>query len=453
MMTEKTPHYLKNPKSMPPTLFLLVFTLLALMVHQGCAHAPGPILSESLQNEIQHIGVLVTEGSEKSLEDSRRGWLSSMGAGAARGSLAGSAGILCYIGAIICVPVLAAAGAVGGSVYGLYQASTETLPADVESLLRQAIADTPLPTLLMQDLVGEGKAAGYEMAPIKHLPRSGESAGEEGLRPALHDSFDTILLIEGPVVNLLPATYETNPPRRMGLSARVRVIRTADQDVLDDRLVLEELGDVHLLEEWTADQAQHFREELPRAIRRLSEKILIDYFMRSAFEKRTYALRGPGLNGLFPFWEYRLKGLAIPKIRARRDLSPEKAVVESRSPDRVDSVTPTLRWEPFIGQEVTYDLKIWESKPGSRTQIGGIIYSKEGITKNAHTIQTNLNSSTIYTWSVRAKFLDAGKGCVTEWSKYQTGFTMFGKVITLGFMALLESTLGEEWGFYQFQTP
>ena len=113
MVTEKTLHYLKSPKPMPPTLFLRFFTLLALMVHQGCAHAPGPILSESLQNEIQHIGVLVTEGSEKSLEDSRRGWLSSMGAGAARGSLAGGAGVLCYIGAIICVPVLAAAGAVG----------------------------------------------------------------------------------------------------------------------------------------------------------------------------------------------------------------------------------------------------------------------------------------------------------------------------------------------------
>lgn len=222
--------------------------------------------------------------------------------------------------------------------------------------------------------------------------------------------------------------------------------------VLDDRIILEDLGDSHLLEEWTANWAQHFREELPRASRRLSEKILIDYFMRYAFEERTYDLRAPGLGRLFAFLEYRVKGLRSPKIRERRNLTAEQAVQESRSPTRMESLRPTLRWEPFSAEEVTYDLRIWESKE-SRTQLGEVAYEREGLTENVHALETSLSPSTIYSWSVRARFLEGGKVRVTEWSKYKTGFTLFGKIITLGFMALLESTLGEDWGFYQIQTP
>ena len=432
-------------------IFICLLVALALVFPQGCART-GPILSESVQENIQHIGVVVTEDLEESLQDSRRGWLSSMGKGAQRGSLAGSAGVLCLYGAFICIPVLAAAGAVGGSVYGLYQASSETLPTGIESILGNAITDAGLAESLSTDLVAYGKVQGYEMATAKMSLLSIEQKKTQE-SPALQESFDTILEIEGPVVNLLPTTFGVDPPRRVGLSVRVRVIQTADQNVLDDRIVLEELGDSHKLEEWTVDQAQHFREELPRASRRLSEKILIDYFMRHAFKERTYDFRAPGLGGLFAFWEYRVKGLRSPKIRERRNLTAEQAVQESRSPTLVKSLTPTLRWERFAGEQVTYDLRIWETK-GSRTQVGEVMYEREGLTENVHTVETSLRPSTIYLWSVRARFVENKKGRVTEWSKYKTGFTVFGKVITLGFMAFLESALvGEDWGFYQIQTP
>ena len=317
-------------------LFIRLPIVLALTVCLGCAHT-GPILSESVQENIQRIGVVVKEGQEESLQDSRRGWLSSMGKGAARGSWLGGAGVLCYIGAIVCVPVLAAAGAVGGSVYGLYQASSETLPSELETTLGQAITDAGLSNLLVRNLVAEAQASGYSMEAAKNAPlAAGKNPEEES--PALQLAFDTLLEIEGPVVNLLPTTFEVDPPRRVGLSARVRVIRTADQEVLDDRIVLEELGDVHFLEEWITDQAQHFREELPRATQRLSEKILIDYFKRYVFEERThdYALFGPGHG-----WGYRLRGLASPQIQRESPPFP--------LPHRVKSMQPTLRWERFEG--------------------------------------------------------------------------------------------------------
>ncbi|MCA9458015.1 MAG: hypothetical protein KC587_15225, partial [Nitrospira sp.] len=329
---------------MTQNILIRLIAVLVLLFYQACSHTTGPILSESVQKDMQHIGVVLKEGEEESLQDSRRGWLSSMGAGAARGSVLGGAGVLCYYGAIICVPVLAAAGAVGGSVYGLYQASSEVLPADVESTLGQAIADAGLAKLLVRDLVTDTQAQGYAMEAAKNAPFTSEK-NQEKESLALQESFDTLLEIEGPVVNLLPATFEVDPPRRVGLSARVRIIRTADQDVLEDQIVLDELGDIHALKEWTSHQAQHFREELPRASRRLSEKILIDFFMRYDFAERTFA---PGKGAFFDAYEeYRVKGL-----RDLRLLGARKHLESSRS---------TLRWETFPGEKVTYDLRIWES--------------------------------------------------------------------------------------------
>ena len=414
-----------------------------LFVQWGCAHnTTHPILSESIQEDIQHIGVVVRENQGKSLQDSQGGVLSSMGKGAARGSLLGGAGLLCYgPAAIVCIPVLAAAGAVGGSVYGVYQASSETIPTEVESTLGQAIIEVGLGDLLVRNLVLDAQAWGYPLEAAKNAPLpTGEK--QEGESPALRKPFDTLLEIEGPVVNLLPTTFENNPPRRVGFSARVQVIRTADQEVLEDRIVLEELGKIHSLEEWTAHQAQHFREELPRASRRLSERIITDFFMGYTFEERThdFALFGPGHG-----WGYRLRGLASPHQIPE---SPDPL------PNHVDSLRPTLRWERFEGSQVTYDLRIWESKQ-SRANVGEVVYEREGLTENMHTLESPLKPSNLYTWSVRTRFVQDGKVRVTEWTQYKLGITTFLKIISLGMFALVESFLGEDWdwGYYQIKTP
>ena len=406
-----------------------------LFAQGGCAHT-GPILSETNQEDARRIGVVVKGGQAESFQDSRRGWLSSMGKGAARGSVLGGAGFLCYWGAIVCVPVLAAAGAVGGSVYGLYQASSEIIPTEVETMLGQAINDAGLANLLVEDLVAIAQASGYAMEASKHAPLATGKNHEKELL-GLPEPFDILLEVEGPVVNLLPATFAVDPPRRVGLSTRVRVIQTTNRNVLDDRVILEELGDVHPMEEWTADQAKHFREELPRATRRLSQKILIDYFMRYAFKERTF----PSGAGWFIdlYVQTRVKGLwPFPHLGGW---------------DEPGVYRPTLRWETFSGEHVTYDLRIWESKVASTTQVGEVVYSREGLLGNVHRLETTLSRSTTYTWSVRARFIKNGKARVTEWSKAKSGFTLWGKIGSFGVLAIAELAIGEDWGFYQIRTP
>jgi hypothetical protein len=89
----------------------------------------------------------------------------------------------------------------------------------------------------------------------------------------------------------------------------------------------------------------------------------------------------------------------------------------------VDSLQPTLRWEPFprkkdleagIGNvsDVTYQLRISSD---------GWYYEKDNLIEPRHTVDAPLKPSTRYVWTVRACFTLDGEprctvwGCVSAW--------------------------------------
>ena len=116
----------------------------------------------------------------------------------------------------------------------------------------------------------------------------------------------------------------------------------------------------------------------------------------------------------------------------------------------VMSLQPFFQWEPFPRrsdlkadrsgaldriQSVTYDLRIWRAegsnpgvcRPWLRTygwEATGwpcvypaeLAYAREGLTNPFHTVETPLAPSTIYLWTVRARFRLDGQPRVTEWS-------------------------------------
>jgi hypothetical protein len=113
---------------------------------------------------------------------------------------------------------------------------------------------------------------------------------------------------------------------------------------------------------------------------------------------------------------------------------------------------------------VTYDLRVWELKELSTggfredlkglhiaTKVGEVVYKKDGLTENVHTLETSLSPST-YAWSVRARFVQDGKVRVTEWSKTTAGFTVWAKISSFGAFAFWEWAAGADWGFYQIHT-
>jgi len=101
---------------------------------------------------------------------------------------------------------------------------------------------------------------------------------------------------------------------------------------------------------------------------------------------------------------------------------------------KVDSLQPTLRWEPFPGtdqvgwgttvrpfvvvdaksvSDVSYDLKIWIVSNGLP---GDVAYERGGLRETSHRLESPLKPKTEYYWSVRARFSVDGKPRVTEWS-------------------------------------
>ncbi len=80
-------------------------------------------------------------------------------------------------------------------------------------------------------------------------------------------------------------------------------------------------------------------------------------------------------------------------------------------PDPVDSLQPTLEWNPYSGPDVTYDVIIYEGvrvkQPYSlgETQLvpGKVIYHRQGLKEPKHTIEKSLKPSAEYCWEVRAR--------------------------------------------------
>jgi hypothetical protein len=102
-------------------------------------------------------------------------------------------------------------------------------------------------------------------------------------------------------------------------------------------------------------------------------------------------------------------------------------------PSEMQSTQPILRWESFPPprdrfavaaqaegrlQEVTYELRIWRADWQGRELVPGkLVYSREGLMTPSHKVETPLAWSTIYLWTVRARFLLDGHMRITEWAK------------------------------------
>lgn len=145
--------------------------------------------------------------------------------------------------------------------------------------------------------------------------------------------------------------------------------------------------------------------------------------------------------------------------------------------DKVDSLQPVLRWEAFPNmklresgrkeivsqiKDITYELKVWEAgwdarpvgAPLSTRQIHYFgpgsepIYSQTGLTEPVHQVAVRLKPSTLYAWTVRARFLLAGQPRVTDWgqdfvmSLHRGGDSAFSRDIEDDF-----------YGYYRFWTP
>lgn len=123
-------------------------------------------------------------------------------------------------------------------------------------------------------------------------------------------------------------------------------------------------------------------------------------------------------------------GSCLPSCRlpvATEGLRPIAPAVTS-TPQRVESLRPTLRWEALPMQEFTladgaqahdvrYDLRI------RRTQHPlELVYTREGLPVPHHRVESDLEANTEYAWEVRARFRLDGEERVSPWAASTRGW-------------------------------
>ena len=444
-------------------LIILGLSFLLLIGEWGCAHhaiAPSP-LPESMQQQLGKIGVVIRSTEEqKTLGIPGAGRLSNIGRGAGSGAAMG-AGVCAQgggLGAIFCLPALATLGFVGGAFYGAVVSEPWQVP---EATFRTLVAEVNLNRALPEHLAAFSRLHGYEIA---HLSTGPPEVPQEQSRYAgsRRDGIDTVLEIQDFTVNLIPAEYMVNPHRSLILSARIQLIRTADATVLDDRVVTDKFGPSLVLNEWTADHAARFRQEVQQGSDRLVEQIVTDYFMVYPFSERVtsgffWAVHLKGLRPLYPGEEPRIFGRGIREedIRAKYTRGEFRDSFSLPIPSeflfmaqRIDALQPTMSWEPFSGPNVTYELKIWRS---GRLGPDALVYSRTNLEQASHKLETDLEPSSLYYWSVRAHFSEHGKDRITEWSRRSVKPSLMAKIMSSGIVALMPDRVEE--GFYVFITP
>jgi hypothetical protein len=133
-------------------------------------------------------------------------------------------------------------------------------------------------------------------------------------------------------------------------------------------------------------------------------------------------------------------------------------------PHTVESLRPVLRWETFprlkdreadreevVGQitEVTYDLRVWETSEPSVGELK-LIYTRTGLTTPFYQSDVPLRPSTLYLWTIRARFLLRGQPRITEWGQELIWWRTLGQGAGGGFG---RDVSHDFFGSYRFFTP
>ena len=243
-----------------------------------------------------------------------------------------------------------------------------------------------------------------------------------------NSGIDTVL--ELAITRISARGDALDAPLSLQMYAHARLLRTEDNTEIFSADG-EYWGDRHTRSEWTADNSKILLHALAEGYQALGKHIYENVFMLYPFPDQKWHSYFPrGALGLAP-------------------IDPPLGF----SVSQVKDLRPTLRWQGFprggdvknapedMGRvkNVSYDLYVAE-RHGYDLKI---IYRRERIPNPEHTLEKSLQSGTVYSWSVRARFDLDGRERVTEWSG-----------LALGMFPEFDRRFVPPFGdFYIFETP
>lgn len=305
------------------------------------------------------------------------------------------AGDLCTVFLVILgayVAVATPVGAVAGALEAPDAQAREIAKASFSAPLHaQAIQET-----LRERFVAAARKQCRQFAIIP-------SAQTNDYQALADKGIDTVLEIAVTHVGLEGAGV--NPPLTLTMQAHARLVRTVNgQEIFSDDYYY--WGEGHKLADWSANGAEQLARELNSGYGSLAANIYDYIFLLYPYPDRKIHAGIFGLVGTEP---------PRPGTFARHYYS------------AVDSLQPKLSWEAFprpsdieiepkeMGRlkNVSYDLSIAKIAEPAPDQV---VYRREGLPRSEHKVEISLSPSTLYSWSVRARFELDGRQRVTEWS-------------------------------------
>lgn len=268
----------------------IVGSLVAVVLTWQYGCAPLQAIPDEVDAQIKTIGVVWTLDSSGSelhtppLGAAGRG--SGLGAsygGATGAFLATQAG---PAGLVFMLPAMVAGALVGapvGAVYGALAAEPAEKRQEPEQVLRSALAELHTPQSL-RDFVRNISQIGVSWTRHSFLPLLEQTITvdnrAETYRSLGLEGIDTILELSELTVALdVEELKINNPPLRLIVGIRTRLIQTRDGRVLNDRFVLDIEGRGRLTTEWAADNARLFRAEYARLHQSLPEVVVGELFL------------------------------------------------------------------------------------------------------------------------------------------------------------------------------
>lgn len=380
-----------------------------LFIQLGCAHKP-PIRhpSEQVRTKLGSIGVVSALFVPKvEFSTPAKGRLRGALTGAAQGagSMAGSGAIYSDPYGLLLGLILAPVAGLIGGVAGGVLAEPAVKVEKEEARLRNVLTDLKIQETMRNHFLRVAREK--TNSPFVVLEEQGPVTPDEEINycSLSGNGIDTVLEIS--VLNFgLKGSMGINPPIEFFMNLRLKLIRTIDGEMVYVTTMRYE-GKKLKFADWSANNAQSFREEFNLSYLNLSERIVDKLFFLSDVHLDSYEfcglyLRNPDCK--YSFWKKKPRCVEI------------------------DSLQPTLQWESFPNLEdkiadkmelisrirnVSYDLKIWRVENELPVEL---VYTRQKLTDPTHKIDNPLEPLTTYFWTVRANFKLDGQNRVIKWS-------------------------------------
>jgi len=413
-----------------------LFLSILLVVLHACVSTPKPPSHEQ-RAQLGRIGVLALSSTPRTeFETFAKGWAAGVAKGgafgAAEGLLTSIAEVLRnppsgpYAGPAILITAIVVT-TVHTVVYGV-AGGLEAVPGKtalkIEKELIASIGDVNLSADLAKEIYN---ISALRPDLLEHkikiigLPIADTTPAYDGFSK---QGFDTIVEVQIKEAGFRGGSG-SQPNVRFYLNVSIRLVSAGNGTELytrDFQFLSHEL----LFVEWFFEGSKQLISVFKQAVENLADRILDELFLITSFpfDSGLWALPSQPEFGtcwfrpIYPELHYSSLWYSISHN------SPGIHVLFTE----VDSLQPTLKWEPFPrprdrkkGNEallnkisdVSYDLKIWEVKNDFPARL---VYDKTGLLEAAHRLSVPLRSGTKYSWTFRARYKLAGRSQVTRWA-------------------------------------